>query len=270
MVEQLAILPHEIIHLIECETLDERSGVAVPGELLLLGDVRDAGTANEAGTGNETVADAARRITRAVRPASAAQRRVPQRSIRRQIRRGGMRATRRGLRLQTPDVGEDEPRVEIGDTVRVGAVDFVGVRDADARRRPESALQPQNVEHRMIDAAHRVGAIIHRGEKRHLGAASFTSQFRGGNGLYDAPRVDQLVRRIELLGAIEKEWSLLGEEERCARIDDELSGVGFDLREVRMDGAVEGEVFGDSPAYITADDGTLGGVRPVVIGCRCA
>ena len=116
VVEQLAILPHEIIHLIECETLDERSGVAVPSELLLLGDVRDAGTANEAGAGNETVADAARRITRAVRPASAAQRRVPQRSIRRQIRRGGMRATRRGLRLQTPDVGEDEPRVEIGDT----------------------------------------------------------------------------------------------------------------------------------------------------------
>ena len=79
-----------------------------------------------------------------------------------------------------------------------------------------------------------------------------------------------MVRRIELLGAIEKEWSLLGEEERCARIDDELSGIGFDLREVRMDGAVEGEVFGDSPAYIAADDGPLGGVRPVVARCRRA
>src|SRR5205814_9879080 len=109
----------EITIRIECEPPDGRSGAAVPSELLLRGDVRDAATANEAGTGNETVADAARRVTRAVRPSSAAQRRVPQRSMRRQIRRGGMRATRRSLRLQTPNVGEDEPRVEIGDTVRV-------------------------------------------------------------------------------------------------------------------------------------------------------
>ena len=55
----------------------------------------------------------------------------------------------------------------------------------------------------------------------------------------------------------EEERPLLGEEEGEARVDVELRGVGLDLREVGVDGGVEGQVRGDAPARREARLGLL-------------
>ena len=94
----------------------------------------------------------------------------------------------------------------------------------------------------MIGAGHRRRSVVDRGEKGHLGARRFAGELGRGDGLHDPPRVDQLARRVELLDPVEKEGPLLGEEERGAWIEDELAGIGFDLREIRMEGAVERQV----------------------------
>src|SRR5207237_5109520 len=97
VVEKPAILPGEVIGLIEGEALDERARMAVKGELLLLGGMRDAGPADEATSRDEAIADAGECITRAVRAPGAAYGRVPERRVGRAVGRGGVGAASRDL-----------------------------------------------------------------------------------------------------------------------------------------------------------------------------
>src|SRR4051812_27671420 len=97
VVEELAILPGEVVGLIEGEALDERARPTVPGELLLLGGVRDARPADEATARDEAIADARQSITRAVRAARAAYGRVPERRVGREVGRGRVGAASRDL-----------------------------------------------------------------------------------------------------------------------------------------------------------------------------
>src|ERR1051326_8089414 len=165
VIEKLAVLPGEVVQLIEGEALDERTGLAIPAELLLLRGVRDTGPADEATAGDEAIADARHRITRTIRTARSQEAHVPQRSVHAGIRGRGVGSAPRRLRLNAPELGEDEARIDVDDAIRARAIDLVGVREADFRRGSDAALQPQNVEHGMIENARRARPIIDRREK---------------------------------------------------------------------------------------------------------
>ena len=62
--------------------------------------------------------------------------------------------------------------------------------------------------------------------------AVLAGEFGGGNWLRDTPRVDEPVRRGELLLAFQKERTSLGKEDRLTRIVGELRGIGLYLRKV--------------------------------------
>ena len=51
-------------------------------------------------------------------------------------------------------------------------------------------------------------------------------------------------------------------DQRLARIETELAGVGLDLREIRIDGAVHGQVRRNPPAQVHAELGPRGVVAP--------
>ena len=61
------------------------------------------------------------------------------------------------------------------------------------------------------------------------------------------------MRRVERVEPFEEERALLRKEKRLARIDDELPGVGLDLREIRIHRGVERERVGDSPLHPTTN-----------------
>ena len=106
----------------------------------------------------------------------------------------------------------------------------------------------------MIAPGRRIRPIVDGGQEGHLGAGRFSGELRGSHRLYNAPRVDQLAWRIELLDAVQEERPLLGEEERRSGIEDELPCVGLDLREVWMERAVEREIFRHPPTHVAAND----------------
>ena len=119
---------------------------------------------------------------------------------------------------------KEQPRVAAEHAVRVAAVDAVGIDEADLRRATQLTLQPRDVEHRMIAAA---SPTPTRRRPRTGSATSvarrFAGELRRRERRDDAARVDQVVRRRELLDAVEEERPLLGEEQRLARIEHELA-----------------------------------------------
>src|SRR5207245_4847902 len=77
-----------------------------------------------------------------------------------------------------------------------------------------------------------------------------------------APSVDQAVRGVELLQALEKEGPLLGIEEREALVDGHLAHVRLYLGEVGIRGGRDAEVLGDAPAEIAAELRCAGVIVP--------
>ena len=154
--------------------------------------------------------------------------------------------------------------------LELGAVDAVGVDEADLRRSRQVVLEPRDVEDRMVHARRRrrrdrrPPRAGRRCRCRPLLPVSLTARY----GRDDPPRVDQVVRRVEQLGAVEKERTLLREEQRAARIERELAGVGLDLREVRVDRAVQRQVRRHAPAHVAAELRPAGVVAPAVAGRR--
>jgi hypothetical protein len=98
----------------------------------------------------------------------------------------------------------------------------------------------------------RLPLAVAGGDDPHVGAAHLAGQLHAEVGVADAARVDELVRRVELLEAVEEERPLLRVEESEALIEQDLPDVGLDLREVRLPGAVEAEVLRDPPACVEA------------------
>ena len=140
--------------------------------------------------------------------------------------------------------------------------------------RGRSCCSRDDVEHRMVDAGRRRRRIVDRREQRDVGAGALAGQLDGGDRRRDPPRVDQVVRRVEQLGAVEEERPLLGKEQRAARIERELAGVGLDLREVRVDRAVQRQVRRHAPADVAAELRPAGVVaasrRPPAAPSACA
>ena len=73
------------------------------------------------------------------------------------------------------------------------------------------------------------------------------------SGLSNAPGVDEVAGRREVLAARQEEGALLGVVERLAWIEGQLLGVGFHLGEVGIDRRVQVEVRGDAVAKVEAE-----------------
>ena len=117
-------------------------------------------------------------------------------------------------------------------------------------------------EERIVAAARRRQLVVDGRQDGEIGAGHLAGDLGGGQRRNDPAGVDELVRRRELLDAIEEEGPLLGKEERLPRIEGELPGVGLDLREVGIDRAVEREVRGDAPTDVRAELGAAAVVVP--------
>ena len=105
----------------------------------------------------------------------------------------------------------------------------------------------------MVRATQRTRVRVHRAEEREAGAGHPACQLRGTHGLDDAARVDEVVRRRELLDRIQEERALLGEEERRTRVEAQLARIRLDLREIRVDGTVQVEVVRDAPPRVATE-----------------
>jgi hypothetical protein len=103
---------------------------------------------------------------------------------------------------------------------------------------------------------------IDRRQDGDVGARHLPRELRGYVGSGDASRINQLIRRVELLDPFQKERSLLGEEDRFAWIVAELGFVGFDLREIRLEGAVHRHVRRNAPSQVAAELRALRSVLP--------
>ena len=80
----------------------------------------------------------------------------------------------------------------------------------------------------------------------------------------NAPRVDQVVGRREEFDPFEEERAPLRIEERKPLVDGDQPGIGFDLRKIRVDGAIEGDV-GETEADIPAEIGVqLATIKPAI------
>src|SRR5690606_10971770 len=68
----------------------------------------------------------------------------------------------------------------------------------------------------------------------------------------DLAGVQHLQRRVEVVRALHEERTFLGEIQREIAGQVQLRLVGFDLREVRIDGRVDGKVAGRRPGHVQA------------------
>ena len=63
-------------------------------------------------------------------------------------------------------------------------------------------------------------------------SAAFSRKFQPIVGVGDVARVNKVLKRVEVIGAVEKESSSLGEKQAKGVVDIELRSVGLNLREI--------------------------------------
>src|SRR2546423_5708540 len=99
-----------------------------------------------------------------------------------------------------------------------------------------------------MGSAPRMELVVAGDERGDVQSTNFSGEF-GARFWRDNPAcVNELIGRIEQFESVEKERTLFRIEQREAFVEKHLANVGFNLREIRIDGAVECEVLADSPA----------------------
>src|SRR5207253_8221614 len=76
-----------------------------------------------------------------------------------------------------------------------------------------------------------LSVVVHGAEVGDRRTTQLAGELCPRDGLHDLPRIDQPVRRVELLESLEEKRSLLRVEQREALVDGHLADVGLDLRE---------------------------------------
>src|SRR3954471_15502479 len=84
-------------------------------------------------------------------------------------------------------------------------------------------------------------------------SSELSSQLYSARGRNDTSGVDQLVGRVEQLEPIEKERALLWIEKCEPLIQQNLSDIRLDLREIRIDRSVERQILPNPPARISTE-----------------
>ena len=87
------------------------------------------------------------------------------------------------------------------------------------------------------DAARWYG--VERREQQNIRSTKSTGQFERGIGLHDAPSVDERIANVELIRPFAKKRTSRRVEKCKARIGSDLSCVGFHLRQVWTNCAIE-------------------------------
>jgi hypothetical protein len=82
--------------------------------------------------------------------------------------------------LEVVDRSEQQARVRGDDAVGVGPVDPVGVDQADLRRSLQPALQPEDIDERVIVAGRRRRRIVDRRKEGDVRARALARQLDGG------------------------------------------------------------------------------------------
>src|SRR5207253_4254002 len=127
------------------------------------------------------------------------------------------------LEVQAVDLFEDEPAIHIGHAIVDVAFDAVGVGEPNTRSLAQAALRPHDVEDRIVGAARRREFLIDGRQHADVRAMRVARELHRGDRLHDPTRVDEVLRDLEQLAALEEEGSLLREEERLAWIERELA-----------------------------------------------
>ena len=262
LVHQRAVRPRVVQRGVVGDRFDEAAGPEIVRVPLIQQSLRDSAATDEATLGAEALVDGVERIAELERLAVPAEYRVPERRVRARRGRRESREAVRVLRLCAVDPREYASSVHRRHAIVPRALRAVRERHAELRPRADVALQPRDGEHRMSVAVGRAGGAVDGVQHADVEPRQLARDLRGSHGLHDAACVDEVLRRIEELRAVEEEWALLGEEQRLARVEDDLAGVGFNLGEVGIDRTVQREVVADSPPEIAADTRMLGVVAP--------
>ena len=209
------------------DLLHERSGPAVPREpvgeprLHEVDPIDEAAPGREAGCGAEQL-----EVIAIVAAGAVGERHRPELARPRAVRIARPRAHE--LRLGEPDLLPHRHGVAAEHAVVVVAIDAVGVHEAGGRARPQVPSQPQQVVDRIAPGGG-LGVVVHGAEVGDRRAAHLARELRSRDGLHDLPRIDQPVRRVELLEPLEEKRPLLRIEQREALVDRHLADVGLDL-----------------------------------------
>ena len=212
--------------------------------------MHDAGAPDEAAGGPEVVGDSGEEGAHAPDPPAEVELAAPERCRGRDAAGAGPAGGE--LEVRAVDPAEDDPPVEVRHPVVVAAVDPVRPGQSDPRTAAEIALGAEQIDDGMIQAGRGSESPVHRRQQAEVRAERVAGELDRGDRLHDPAGVDEVAGDLEELAALQEERALLRKEQRLAWIERQLPGVRFHLREVGLDGAVEGEVVAESPAQVSS------------------
>src|SRR6266404_8550679 len=156
----------------------------------------------------------------------------------------------RSLELHPVKLRVIEQEITGGDAREVGAVFASGEYRAECVAGAVVIAKTRHPVQRGMISFPGVLPIICHEHRRDVGTSEFSGKLDATQWSNDPPGVDQLVGGIEQLQSIEEERALLPIKQCESLVQQHLSYIRFDLREIRIDRAVEGEILSDPPSHI--------------------
>src|SRR5207253_4688048 len=160
--DEVLILPDAVHHDVAREPLQQRSGPPI-GRVTRI-DIRmhDPRPADESTGVAKLIRDTGKQAAQA--PDAMLHRELAQPQRRGRGHACDARAAARELQVQSVDLLEDEPAVDLRDAVIITALDSISIDQADAGASAQAALRPQNDENGTFAARHRRELLVHRRE----------------------------------------------------------------------------------------------------------
>src|SRR5437773_5781457 len=159
-VDEVLILPDAVHHDVAGEALQQRPGPPIARVARIDVGVHDPRPADEPTRVPKVVPDAGEQAAQA--PDAILHRELAQPQRRGRGHACDPRAAARELQVQSVDLLEDEPAVDLRDPIVITALDPIGIGHADAGASAQAALRPQNVENGIVAARHRRELLVHR------------------------------------------------------------------------------------------------------------
>src|SRR5207253_11294742 len=161
-VDEVLILPDDVHHNVADEPLQQRPGPPIGRVARLDVRVHDPRPADAPTRDPTVVPDAGKQAAQA--PRAILHRELAQPQRRGRGHASDPRAAARELQVQSVDLLEDEPAVDLRDAVIITALDSISIDQADAGASAQAALRPQNDENGTFAARHRRELLVHRRE----------------------------------------------------------------------------------------------------------
>ena len=250
-IEEPAVRPEGLSAEVPHHLLDRRPATAEPAVPLVEVGLDDVVAAHKPSLRSELFGEGADRVTESIVASRPVETRLPQAADSRTVARVGHTAP--VLERGVVHAAEHEPPVQRGNAIRTATFFAVGQYEPKCGLRAEIAPNAHDVEQWVVGSRDAVFFAIHRRQHGDVGGSELPDQFCRPDRTHDVPRVHQLARRVEILAAFDEERSQFGEEEGEPHVAGQLSGIGFDLREVGPHRPVERHVGTQAPSYIAAE-----------------